>query len=94
MLVCGDVSSTLAAALVCLKLQIPVGHVEAGLRWFNRTMPEEINRVVTDQVSDLFFTPSEDGDENLAREGITPHKGHRVGNVMIYSRLVDLSRAI
>jgi UDP-N-acetylglucosamine 2-epimerase (non-hydrolysing) len=84
-LVYGDVNSTVAAALVCAKLRIQVGHVEAGLRSGDRTMPEEINRLVTDQLADLLFTPSADGDENLAREGIPSHKIHRVGNVMIDS---------
>ena len=84
-LVYGDVNSTVAAALVCSKLLIPVGHVEAGLRSFDRTMPEEINRVITDQIADLLFTPSEDADINLQREGIAPAKIHRVGNVMIDS---------
>jgi UDP-N-acetylglucosamine 2-epimerase (non-hydrolysing) len=84
-LVYGDVNSTVAAALVCSKLGITVGHVEAGLRSFDRSMPEELNRLVTDQLSDLLFTPSEDGDENLAREGIPASKVHRVGNVMIDS---------
>lgn len=82
-LVYGDVNSTLAAALVCAKLSIRMGHVEAGLRSFDRAMPEEINRVLTDHVADLLFTPSEDGDYNLEREGIAPEKIHRVGNVMI-----------
>ncbi|MGA1794845.1 MAG: non-hydrolyzing UDP-N-acetylglucosamine 2-epimerase [bacterium] len=82
-LVYGDVNSTVATALVCSKLLIPVGHVEAGLRSFDRTMPEEINRLLTDQVADLLFTPSADGDENLAREGVSPDKVHLVGNVMI-----------
>ena len=82
-LVYGDVNSTVAAALVCAKLQVPVGHVEAGLRSFDRTMPEEINRLVTDQLADVLFTPSEDGDENLLREGVDPQKIHLVGNVMI-----------
>jgi UDP-N-acetylglucosamine 2-epimerase (non-hydrolysing) len=82
-LVYGDVNSTVAAALVCSKLAIRVGHVEAGLRSFDRAMPEEINRVVTDQLADILFTPSEDGDENLKREGVAPEKVHRVGNVMI-----------
>jgi UDP-N-acetylglucosamine 2-epimerase (non-hydrolysing) len=82
-LVYGDVNSTLAAALVCSKLQVRVGHVEAGLRAHDRTMPEEINRLVTDQLSDLLFTPSADADENLRREGIAPAKIHLVGNVMI-----------
>jgi UDP-N-acetylglucosamine 2-epimerase (non-hydrolysing) len=79
----GDVNSTIAAALVCSKLGIPVAHVEAGLRSFDRTMPEEINRVLTDQISDLLFTPSEDGNRNLAREGIPSQRVHLVGNVMI-----------
>src|SRR6201984_769737 len=82
-LVYGDVNSTVAAALVCAKLLIPVGHVEAGLRSFDRTMPEETNRLITDQLADLLFTPSTDGDDNLRREGIRPDKIHRVGNVMI-----------
>jgi UDP-N-acetylglucosamine 2-epimerase (non-hydrolysing) len=82
-LVYGDVNSTVAAALVCAKLLVPVGHVEAGLRSRDRTMPEEINRLMTDQLADLLFTPSPDGDENLLREGIAPEKIHRVGNVMI-----------
>jgi UDP-N-acetylglucosamine 2-epimerase (non-hydrolysing) len=82
-LVYGDVNSTMAAAVVCSKLLIPVGHVEAGLRSFDRTMPEETNRIITDQLADLLFTPSEDGDDNLCREGISPDKIYRVGNVMI-----------
>ncbi|HWR34478.1 MAG TPA: UDP-N-acetylglucosamine 2-epimerase (non-hydrolyzing) [Clostridia bacterium] len=82
-LVYGDVNSTVAAALVCSKLQIRVAHVEAGLRAFDRTMPEEINRVVTDQLSDLLFTPSADANANLEREGIASGKIHFVGNVMI-----------
>jgi UDP-N-acetylglucosamine 2-epimerase (non-hydrolysing) len=69
-LVYGDVNSTVAAALVCAKLLIRVGHVEAGLRSFDRTMPEEINRLVTDQLADLLFTHSEDADVNLHREGV------------------------
>jgi UDP-N-acetylglucosamine 2-epimerase (non-hydrolysing) len=84
-LVYGDVNSTVATALVCAKLGIEVGHVEAGLRSFDRTMPEEINRLVTDQLADLLFTPSEDGDANLLREGIPGEKIFRVGNVMIDS---------
>src|SRR5262245_51859791 len=84
-LVYGDVNSTMAAAVVCCKLAIPVGHVEAGLRSFDRTMPEEINRLITDQLADFLFTPSEDGDHNLRRESICPDKIHRVGNVMIDS---------
>jgi UDP-N-acetylglucosamine 2-epimerase (non-hydrolysing) len=84
-LVYGDVNSTVATALVCAKLGVRVGHVEAGLRSFDRTMPEEINRLVTDQLADLLFTPSEDGDVNLRKEGIPAEKIFRVGNVMIDS---------
>jgi UDP-N-acetylglucosamine 2-epimerase (non-hydrolysing) len=82
-LVYGDVNSTLAAALVCARLLVPVAHVEAGLRSGDRSMPEEINRLLTDQLADLLFTPSPDGDENLLREGIPAQKIKRVGNVMI-----------
>ncbi len=84
-LVYGDVNSTVATVLVCAKLGVRVGHVEAGLRSFDRTMPEEVNRLVTDQLADLLFTPSEDGDENLKREGIPAEKIFFVGNVMIDS---------
>lgn len=84
-LVYGDVNSTVAAALVCSKLLIPMGHVEAGLRSFDRTMPEEINRIVTDRLADFLFTPSEDGNENLKQEGVPAEKVHLVGNVMIDS---------
>jgi UDP-N-acetylglucosamine 2-epimerase (non-hydrolysing) len=84
-LVYGDVNSTVAATLVCSKLGVRVGHVEAGLRSRDRTMPEEINRLLTDQLSDLLFTPSADGDENLLHEGIESSRIHRVGNVMIDS---------
>lgn len=95
-LVYGDVNSTVAAALVCSKLLIQVGHVEAGLRSRDRTMPEEINRLMTDQLADLLFTPSADGDENLAREGIPSRKIHLVGNVMIDSlvRLLPAAKAL
>lgn len=82
-LVYGDVNSTAAATLVCAKLGIRVGHVEAGLRSFDRTMPEEINRLVTDQLADILFTPSPDGDANLEREGVGKDKIYRVGNCMI-----------
>jgi UDP-N-acetylglucosamine 2-epimerase (non-hydrolysing) len=82
-LVYGDVNSTVAASLVCAKLGVLVGHVEAGLRSFDRTMPEEVNRLVTDQLADLLFTPSEDADVNLVKEGIDDQKIFRVGNVMI-----------
>jgi UDP-N-acetylglucosamine 2-epimerase (non-hydrolysing) len=88
-LVYGDINSTVAAALVCAKLLVRVGHVEAGLRSFDRTMPEEVNRIVTDRLADLLFTPSEDGDINLKNEGVAAEKIHRVGNVMIDS-LVQL----
>jgi len=82
-LVYGDVNSTVAAALVCAKLLVVVGHVEAGLRSFDRTMPEEVNRLVTDQLCGILFTPSQDADFNLAREGVPPERIHLVGNVMI-----------
>ena len=82
-LVYGDVNSTVAAALVCSKLLVKVGHVEAGLRSHDRTMPEEINRLLTDQISDLLFTPSQDGNDNLLQEGVSRKKIFLVGNVMI-----------
>ncbi len=91
--VVGDVNSTAACALVCAKLLVPVAHVEAGLRSFDRTMPEEINRLVTDQLSDFLFTPSADAAPNLLREGIAPEKIHFVGNVMIDSLRQHLPRA-
>src|SRR5437667_10514186 len=81
----GDVNSTMAAALVCAKLQVPVAHVEAGLRSFDRTMPEEVNRLVTDQLADILFSHCEDADINLQCEGVSPNKIHNVGNVMIDS---------
>lgn len=92
----GDVNSTVAATLVAVKLQIPVAHVEAGLRSFDRTMPEEINRVVTDGIADLLFTPSVDGNENLAREGVASGKIRFVGNVMIDTlvRLLPSAEAV
>lgn len=94
-MVYGDVNSTVAAALVCAKLRVKVAHVEAGLRSFDRTMPEEVNRLVTDQLADLLFTPSTDGNENLLREGISRDKIRLVGNVMIDTlvRLLPLARA-
>lgn len=79
----GDVNSTLACSLVSSKLGYPVAHVEAGLRSFDRSMPEEINRILTDQLSELLFTPSEDAGRNLHKEGIADDKVHLVGNVMI-----------
>lgn len=84
-IVVGDVNSTLAGALVASKLSIPIAHIEAGLRSFDRTMPEEINRILTDSVSELLFTPSKDADRNLHKEGIHKSKVHFVGNVMIDS---------
>ena len=83
--VAGDVNSTLACALTAAKLQISVAHIEAGLRSFDRRMPEELNRIVTDSVSDLLFTTEESGNENLRREGIAEEKIHFVGNTMIDS---------
>jgi len=91
--VVGDVNSTLAATLVASKLLIPVAHVEAGLRSFDRTMPEEINRIVTDRLSDLLLTPSEDANANLLREGIPAERIHLVGNIMIDSLLRSLPSA-
>jgi UDP-N-acetylglucosamine 2-epimerase (non-hydrolysing) len=91
--VVGDVNSTMAAALVAAKLVIPVAHVEAGLRSFDRSMPEEINRIVTDHLSDLLLTPSDDGDANLLKEGIDPAKVHRVGNIMIDTLMKHLPAA-
>lgn len=81
--VVGDVNSTVAGALTGAKLQIPVAHVEAGLRSGDRSMPEELNRLVTDQLSDLLFTPSAGADRNLEAEGIPRERIHRVGNIMI-----------
>ncbi len=92
--VVGDVNSTLASALVCAKLRVKVAHVEAGLRSGDRTMPEEINRLLTDQIADLLFTPSMDADENLLREGIQPSKIYFVGNVMIDTLVRMLPKAI
>src|SRR5256885_8871264 len=91
--VAGDVNSTVAVALVAAKMGIPIAHIEAGLRSRDWTMPEEINRVLTDRLSDLLFTPSRDGDENLAKEGIDPERVHFVGNVMIDSLRAALPRA-
>jgi len=82
-IVVGDVNSTLACSIVASKMLIPVAHVEAGLRSFDRTMPEEINRIVTDSLSDFLFTTCHDANKNLEREGIPKEKIHFVGNVMI-----------
>ncbi len=84
-IVVGDVNSTMACTLAAKKLQLPVAHLEAGLRSRDRTMPEEINRIVTDAIADLLWTPSEDADENLRYEGIPPDRIERVGNIMIDS---------
>src|SRR5918993_3288322 len=92
-LVVGDVNSTIACALVCVKLGVKVAHVEAGLRSRDRTMPEEINRLLTDQIADLLFTPSPDADENLRAEGIPEERIRFVGNVMIDSLFKQLTRA-
>jgi UDP-N-acetylglucosamine 2-epimerase (non-hydrolysing) len=81
--VVGDVNSTVAATLAAVKMGRPVAHVEAGLRSFDRGMPEEVNRVLTDSVSDLLFTSESSGQENLVREGVDPERIHFVGNVMI-----------
>jgi UDP-N-acetylglucosamine 2-epimerase (non-hydrolysing) len=81
----GDVNSTLAAILVCAKLHIPTAHVEAGLRSFDREMPEEVNRVVTDALADILLVTSPDGLSHLANEGVSPAKVHLVGNPMIDS---------
>ena len=91
--VVGDVNSTMAAALVAVKLGIPCAHVEAGLRSFDRSMPEEINRIVTDRVASLLLTPSADADQNLLAEGVPNAAIHRVGNVMIDTLLTHLERA-
>ena len=92
-LVVGDVNSTLACALVCVKLGVKVAHVEAGLRSRDRTMPEEINRLLTDQIADLLFTPSADANENLLAEGIPGERIRLVGNVMIDSLYKHLERS-
>ncbi|MBV8842300.1 MAG: UDP-N-acetylglucosamine 2-epimerase (non-hydrolyzing) [Bryobacterales bacterium] len=90
----GDVNSTIACALVAAKMEIRVAHLEAGLRSFDRTMPEEINRVLTDHISDALLTPSADGDENLRREGVDGSKIHLVGNIMIDSLVRLLPHAM
>jgi UDP-N-acetylglucosamine 2-epimerase (non-hydrolysing) len=88
--VVGDVNSTMAASLVAAKLLIPVAHVEAGLRSRDRSMPEEINRIVTDRLSDVLLTPSQDANENLLAEGVPKDRIHLVGNIMIDSLLRHL----
>jgi UDP-N-acetylglucosamine 2-epimerase (non-hydrolysing) len=93
-LVYGDVNSTVAAAIVAAKLQIPLGHVEAGLRSGDRTMPEEINRILTDAVSDFLFTHSIDADEKLKAAGVRPDAIHFVGNCMIDTLIRLLPHAV
>lgn len=90
----GDVSSTVAAAMAAAKLGIPVAHVEAGLRSFDRAMPEELNRVVTDHLSDLLLTSEESGNANLAREGIAPERIQFVGNCMVDSLRTHHGKAL
>jgi len=92
--VVGDVNSTLACSLVAAKREVPVAHVEAGLRSFDRTMPEEINRVLTDQIADLLYTTERGALDNLTREGIDPARVHFVGNLMIDSLRAALPRAV
>ena len=92
-LVVGDVNSTVACALVAAKAEIPLGHVEAGLRSFDRSMPEEVNRVVVDSLATWLFTPAPEADENLAAEGVAPERIVRVGNVMVDSLLATVGRA-
>jgi UDP-N-acetylglucosamine 2-epimerase (non-hydrolysing) len=93
LVVVGDVNSTMAATLVASKLGVRTAHVEAGLRSFDRSMPEEINRLVTDALADLLLTPSSDADENLKREGIPESRVRQVGNVMIDTLAANLERA-
>ncbi|HLT30290.1 MAG TPA: UDP-N-acetylglucosamine 2-epimerase (non-hydrolyzing) [Myxococcaceae bacterium] len=92
--VVGDVNSTLAASLVAAKLQIPLAHVEAGLRSGDRSMPEEINRIVTDRLADLCLTPSPDADAHLRREGVEESRIRRVGNIMVDTLLSLRERAL
>ncbi len=92
-IVVGDVNSTVACSMVCAKESIPCAHVEAGLRSFDRKMPEEINRIITDAIADYLLTPSPDGDENLRKEGVAEERIRRVGNVMIDSLFNNLERA-
>ena len=93
LVVVGDVNSTMAATLVASKLGVRTAHVEAGLRSFDRGMPEEINRLVTDALADLLLTPSPDADENLRREGVPASRIRQVGNVMIDTLAANLERA-
>lgn len=92
-IVAGDVNSTIACALVAKKLYIPVAHLEAGLRSYDDRMPEEINRVLTDRISDILLTPSLDANKNLEKEGIEPGKIYFVGNIMIDSLVAHKEKA-
>ncbi len=92
-IVAGDVNSTIACALVATKLSIPVGHVEAGLRSFDMEMPEEINRILTDRISNLLFTPSKDANLNLTNEGMNTDNIKLVGNIMIDSLLNNIEKS-
>lgn len=93
-LVVGDVNSTIACALVACKKAVPVIHVEAGLRSYDRTMPEEINRVLTDQISDILFTTEQSAESNLMREGVDQERIHFVGNVMIDTLKAQLKKSV
>ncbi len=93
-IVAGDVNSTLACSLVASKKQVPVAHIEAGLRSFDRSMPEEVNRVLTDQLAMLLYTTERSAHANLAREGIVKDRVHFVGNLMIDSLLASLPKAV
>jgi UDP-N-acetylglucosamine 2-epimerase (non-hydrolysing) len=93
LVVVGDVNSTMACTVVAAKLGVRVAHIEAGLRSFDRTMPEEINRLVTDSIADLLLTPSEDANENLRREGVADEKIKLVGNIMIDALIANLEKA-
>lgn len=92
-IVVGDVNSTLAAALAAVKVHIPIAHIEAGLRLYDLTIPEEVNRLLTDAVSDYLFTPSRNADENLKREGIAEERIFFVGNIMVDSLLLHREAA-
>lgn len=93
-LVVGDVNSTLACSLVAAKLHVPIAHVEAGVRSFDRTMPEEVNRVLTDALASLLFTPSREANRNLHQEGVSEEKIHFVGNVMVDALLPASEAAV
>src|SRR5262245_19009752 len=93
LVVVGDVNSTMAATLVASKIGVRTAHVEAGLRSFDRGMPEDINRLVTDALAELLLTPSPDADDNLRREGVAPARIRQVGNVMIDTLVANLERA-